>query len=62
MRQKYTAEEWAALGEALDAYTDPSHPEYDPVFDAAIRKRQPKWFADEPAPLLDGGHRRIRFH
>lgn len=32
------------LAEALDAYTDPDHPEYDPEFDKKIRRLRPDWF------------------
>lgn len=34
----------AELAEALDAYTDPTHPEYDPEFDKKIRRLRPDWF------------------
>lgn len=37
----------SGLGEALDAYTDPTHPEYDPEFDRAIRSLRPDWFDDQ---------------
>jgi hypothetical protein len=32
------------LGAALDRYTDPSDPEYDPEFDREIRQTRPDWF------------------
>ena len=35
------------LAEALDNYTDPNHPEYDPEFDREIRRLRPDWFIDE---------------
>ncbi len=34
------------LGEALGNYTNPDHPEYDPAFDAEVRKLRPDWFED----------------
>ena len=34
------------LGYALDKYTDPSHPEYDPEFDKKIRALRPDWFVE----------------
>jgi hypothetical protein len=33
------------LAIALDAYTDPMNPEYDPEFDREIRKAAPHWFS-----------------
>jgi len=30
----------------LEAYTDPTHPEYDPDFDGQIRTLRPDWFED----------------
>ncbi len=35
------------LAEALEAYTDPTHPEYDPDFDRQIRALRPDWFEGE---------------
>lgn len=35
------------LAEALDAYTDPTHPEYDPKFTAKIKAIRPDWFPTE---------------
>lgn len=32
------------LVKALEAYTTPGHPEYDPVFDRKIRAIRPDWF------------------
>ena len=32
------------LGADLENFTDPNHPEYDPEFDAEIRKTRPDWF------------------
>lgn len=40
------------LAEALEAYTDPNHPEYDADFHAKIRERQPHWF-DADGKLLE---------
>lgn len=34
------------LAEALESYTDPSNPEYDPEFDREIRTLRPDWFED----------------
>lgn len=34
------------LGAALDCYTDPNHPEFDPDFNEKIRKIRPDWFGD----------------
>ncbi len=34
------------LAEALEAYTDPNHPEYDEEFDKKIRALRPDWFDD----------------
>ena len=36
------------LAEALDKYTDPSHPEFDPTFDKDIRALRPGWFEEKP--------------
>lgn len=36
------------LAEALDNYTNPAHPDFDPVFNAEIRRLRPDWFDDEP--------------
>lgn len=33
------------LATALDSYTDPTSPEYDPDFDRQIRELRPDWFA-----------------
>lgn len=46
MQTAADAEE-AELAEALEAYTTPSHPEYDPEFDAEIRALRPEWFDDD---------------
>lgn len=35
------------LAEALEAYTDPTHPEYDTDFDREIRALRPDWFEGE---------------
>jgi hypothetical protein len=43
-RNPRTPEEEHELAEALDHYTDLTHPEYDPEFDAKIRKLRPDWF------------------
>jgi hypothetical protein len=37
----------AELAEALDAYTDPSHPDYDAEFDRRIRTLRPDWFGGD---------------
>jgi hypothetical protein len=42
---EYTEKE---LAEALDKYTDPSHPEFDPTFDKDIRALRPGWFEEKP--------------
>lgn len=34
----------AELAEALEAYTTPGDPQYDPEFDAKIRALRPDWF------------------
>jgi hypothetical protein len=34
------------LGAALDRYTDPNHPEFDPEFTKDIKELRPDWFAD----------------
>lgn len=39
-------DEESELAEALEAYTDPTHPEYDPEFDGHIRSLRPDWFVD----------------
>jgi len=39
-------EELSDLGEALESYTDPNSPDYDPEFDKQIRESRPDWFAD----------------
>ena len=39
-------DEESELAEALEAYTDPTHPEYDPEFDGRIRSLRPDWFED----------------
>ena len=38
------SDEPQSLAVALDNYTDPTHPEYDPVFDKQIRTAAPHWF------------------
>jgi hypothetical protein len=43
MQTAADAEE-AELAHALDAYTTPGNPEYDPEFDAHIRALRPDWF------------------
>jgi len=42
--KKMTPEEEDELANALDAYTDPTNPEYDPDFDREIRRLRPDWF------------------
>ena len=37
----------AELAEALDAYTTPGDPQYDPKFDAKIRALRPDWFEED---------------
>lgn len=44
--QKAGTDDESELAEALEAYTDPSNPEYDPEFDREIRKLRPDWFDD----------------
>jgi hypothetical protein len=43
-----TENEEHELAVALDNYTDPTHPDYDPAFDAKIRKEAPHWFPTDP--------------
>mgnify|MGYP003580000454 CR=1 FL=1 len=38
------------LAEALDNYTDPTHPEYDAEFDKQIRTLRPDWFTEHDGP------------
>ena len=45
------------LAEALEAYTDPDHPEFDPEFDAEIRSLRPDWFEDENAQRIEAGNK-----
>ena len=35
------------MADAIDRYTDPQHPEYDPEFDKQIRELRPDWFDSE---------------
>lgn len=37
----------AELADALERYTNPDDPEYDPEFDAKIRKLRPDWFGED---------------
>ena len=39
-----SAEDEHDLAVALDSYTDPQHPDYDPEFDRKIRALRPDWF------------------
>ena len=45
--QDVESDEESELAEALAAYTDPTHPEYDPEFDREIRTLRPDWFEGE---------------
>jgi hypothetical protein len=40
-------EEEHELAVALDNFTNPNHPDYDPVFDSQIRAGKSGWFDDE---------------
>ncbi|HEX8324735.1 MAG TPA: hypothetical protein VF595_12580 [Tepidisphaeraceae bacterium] len=42
-----TPEREHELAVALESYTNPNHPEYDPEFDAQIRALRPDWFEGE---------------
>lgn len=42
-----TPERENELAEALERYTDPDDPEYDPDFAAEIRRLRPDWFAEQ---------------
>ncbi len=39
-----TCRDETELAEALESYTNPNSPEYDPEFDRQIRKVRPDWF------------------
>ena len=41
------SEKEAELAEALDRYTDPLDPEYDPAFTKQLRELRPDWFEDD---------------
>ncbi len=43
-QERLTPQQEHQLAEALDRFTNPTHAEYDPVFDAEIRKIAPHWF------------------
>lgn len=40
----FASQEEQTLADALESYTDPASPEYDPKFDQEIRKADPNWF------------------
>jgi hypothetical protein len=41
----------AELAEALERYTDPDDPEYDPVFTEKLRRLRPDWFDPDGKPV-----------
>lgn len=45
-RRRSSRENEAKLAEALEAFIDPLHPDFDPVFTREIFALRPDWFTD----------------